>query len=720
MNRNDYPYKENPLTPEEETLCDEIRSSAEDVNIPESLTPDAVRNRLELLSQTRAFSGSGRPGEAPDNQNRSRYQAKEEKPSFFRRNRRRISALGGLSAAALIALAFLWQQNNLTNEPIAPAQSSTETMEMAQTAAIATVQEAAEEEAFTQTEQSVEKQIPEDLPLQAASSYEALYQTLYEKFGSAGSPQTEAGLATMEMAADTLEDSASSNGYEGEAAYESAAVDTGATADYSSTNVQEEGVDEGDVIKTDGKYLYIMKSSGKVHLIALDGTVMKAASVITLPNPNETLREMYLDGDTLLLVASGHTTTLDTSDKENKIYSMRSEDQTTLYTYDIADRSSPQLKGSVTQSGYYQTSRKTGSYIYLITQYSPYLASTWEDSRISPLVNGTAMEADQIFLPESLNHSPYLVISSVNTENPDKTVDQVSIVSAASNFYVSTENIYIANESWGTASHTDLIRVNYADGIITPCAAGSVNGYLNNSFSMNEYQGYLRLVATSYDSDSQKELNSLYILDAELKVTGSIKDLAPGELIRSARFFGDTAYFVTFRQTDPLFSADLSDPQNPVILNELKVTGFSSYLHIYGENLLLGLGYEADEETGITTGLKLSMFDTADPSAVTEADRLVIKDITWCDGLNDYKSILADAEKNLIGFSCNGSYLLFTYDENQGFTNLLTADLNADETWSFVTRGAYAGDTFYVITGSSVKAYEISNNYRYASEIKLE
>ena len=111
-----------------------------------------------------------------------------------------------------------------------------------------------------------------------------------------------------------------------------------------------------------------------------------------------------------------------------------------------------------------------------------------------------------------------------------------------------------------------------------------------------------------------------------MQVCGNIGDLAEGEDIRSARFLGDIGYFVTFRNTDPLFSVDLSDPSDPKILGELKITGFSSYLHFYGENKLLGVGNEVDPETGAYTGIKLAMFDVSDPSNVKQLHKFVIKD----------------------------------------------------------------------------------------------
>ena len=124
---------------------------------------------------------------------------------------------------------------------------------------------------------------------------------------------------------------------------------------------------------------------------------------------------------------------------------------------------------------------------------------------------------------------------------------------------------------------------------------------------------------------SGNSTNSLLVLDENLKVIGEIEDLAPGEQIYSARFLGDTGYFVTFRNMDPLFSVDLTNPKKPKILGELKITGFSEYLHPYDDNLLLGIGREISPDKGNFKGLKLSMFDISNPKNVTEIQKIVEK-----------------------------------------------------------------------------------------------
>ncbi|MDD3795004.1 MAG: beta-propeller domain-containing protein [Lachnospiraceae bacterium] len=574
--------------------------------------------------------------------------------------------------------------------------------------------------------------------LTTADSYQALYDTLYKKFGG---NQSDLLYGTMEIAEDAAGDVQTASTNISLYAKSDASGPSGNT--YSETNIQELGVDEGDFVKTDGNCIYILKRSGQMLIVSADQGTLNLLSTTNF-SMDEAIQEMYLDGDQLSVITSGYYTELNT--EIDDVYTARSTNRTHLYTYDISDRKNPVLTGTVTQDGSYRTSRKNGSYIYLFTQYSPMIQDTYENSRIVPSTSRGDLSADEIYLPDNLNYSTYLVISSVSLREPGQVLDQKAVVSVAADFYVSTENIYITNENWSDGdSHTELVKLHYEDGTIIGTAAGSVAGYLNNSFSLNEYNGYLRVVSTSYDAD-YNETNALYVLDENLKLVGAIKDLAPDETIRSARFLQDIGYFVTFRQTDPLFSVDLSDPANPKILGDLKVSGFSSYLHFYSDNLLLGLGYEANEDTGVTTGLKLSMFDISNPSNVKEVSRLVLNGITWCDSLDDYKSILIDPAKNIFGFTCDNRYLLFSYDEEKGFTkefiydfynDIIEESLNENPTGDTTsetdaatfgiasyylnntaysddttTRGLYINDTLYLVRPNAITAFDMKDGYR--------
>lgn len=383
------------------------------------------------------------------------------------------------------------------------------------------------------------------------------------------------------------------------------------------------------------------------------------------------------------------------------------------------------LTGSVEQEGYYHSSRKVGDYVYLFTQFQPVIGETQEDSGIMPLVNGVTMEASDIYIPEVLQSTSYLVIGSVNVSEPSEMVAHKAVVSGAEQFYVSGQSIFICCNEWreGTGNVTKIMKFSYENGNIRGTGAAELKGYLNDTFSLDEYDGYLRVVATDWNDGN--EINALYVYDAQMELVGKIDDIAPGETIRSARFIGDTGYFVTFKQTDPLFSVDLSDPENPQIIGALKVTGFSSYLHFYGEDRLLGIGYEADESTGMTTGIKLSMFDISDPSDVKEISRYVIKDASYCAGLNNYKAVLVNTEKNLLGFVCDDNYLVFSYDEEDGFQNLLTYNLSEGENrqsyWYAYddVRGIYIGNTFYLINGERIRAFDMENAFEQKAKLEF-
>lgn len=713
----------------EKELLEKIRHSAENITPPEALHPDNIE--ILLQSQTKTASDSTLASDTRPNSRQSR----KKHTNLYR--------LGSIAAVFAIAILGLYSMETYRKAemttPFTQSEKPQDTQELAapipETATVkntaSSLPDAATEIAGART--ASDNVITEALT--TAESYEAIYEQLYEKFGSPYSDEYgvfyDAGMGIMEMVVEDviMEESidlaassmtTSSSADSAVSRNDTAAVTRGTS--YSRTNVQEAGVDEADLVKTDGAYIYVLKRSGSLIILSAKEGIMESVSQLSLPS-DETIHEMYIDGDLLSLITSGYTTELDTS-RDNVIAS-RSTDYTSLYTYDISDRTAPKLTGTVTQDGSYSQSRKNGSYIYLFTRFFPEIHETYEESYIIPRTTSGEVSASSIYIPENLNVSSYLVVSSTDIHHPDKTIDQKAILSVASTFYASPENIYIANETWkNDATYTELLKLNYKDGSITGTAAGAVEGYLNDSFSLNEYNGYLRVVSTSYD-ENYDEINGLYIFDENLNLTGSIRDLAPDETIRSARFFGNTGYFVTFRQTDPLFSVDLSNPSNPKILGELKITGFSSYLHFYSDDLLLGLGYEADPETGIQTSLKLSMFDISDPTDVTETDKLVLDGITWCASLEDYKSILMDPEKNIFGFTCDNRYLVFSYDEEKGFVNEFLYDFYQDtlngypSSSEYDTRGLYINDTFYLVRPDVATSFDMENDFALIGQIAL-
>ena len=347
-------------------------------------------------------------------------------------------------------------------------------------------------------------------------------------------------------------------------------------------------------------------------------------------------------------------------------------------------------------------------YLYLFSEY--YTGSNIVKEKpvtYVPMVNDKAMSQISICLPPANCGMMYEVISSVDISKPDETVDNKAILSEGGQMYVSGKNIYYYESEWqqGNQTVTTLRKISYNKGKLKAAAQGKVKGYLNDTFSLDEYKGNLRLFTTDNDE------NLVTILDKKLDKISSIENLAKGETIYSARFMGESGYFVTYEQVDPLFSVDLSDPEKPKILGKLKIPGFSEYLHFYGEGKLLGIGMSTDEESGISEGVKVTMFDISDRTDVKEEATLVLDDLYGTEAAYDYKSVLAEVVKNRIGFSGysqNGEmYCLLTYDEKEKkFNTILEEDINGNTSQG--VRGIYIEDTLYVISGNIIEAYDMN------------
>ena len=660
---------------DQKELLDKIRHSAEHIEVPESLTADKIEEKLR----------------------QSEGQKKIQRRKIMVRWIEAAAVLA-LVAAGGTQLGTQKEPGNITEARLETPQEQTveaDTEEM-------TAGELQEENAQKKTTQTEGEQTVDNGTVTGysqADSEEQLYDALKDCQYQTGYYAKD-GLGDSVM---MLEESASAD---------SASMDTGAvssSADYSQTNVREAGVDEGDVVKTDGKYLYILKSDSSVKIVDIQSSEMKLVSTVSLDQLNESIEEIYLEDDQLILVTSGYHSSME--EQESDVYAVDRYTYAAVSVYDISDRKHPQQTGRMTQEGTYRQSRKNGNYFYLLTQYSPSIGESVDDSDVMPLVNEKKLALNNIYLPSDLNQPDYLVVSGTDLTDMQKPVSTKAIVSGASDFYMSTDSLYICSQNWENGkSSTQILKFACSDGEITASNMAELPGYLNDTFSLDEYEGYLRVLTTE---DGNGESNNLFVLDEDMNIMSTIRDIASGETIRSARFVGDIGYFVTFRQTDPLFCVDLSDPENPEILSELKISGFSSYLHMYGENHLLGIGYETDEDTGSQTGVKLSMFDISDPENVTEENKYVIKDAYYLPFDYNYKAITIDADKNLIGFVCDGEYMVYRYDEEKGFENMLTYTMSDENYWDGqeACRGVYAGERFYIVDREKVLMFDMEQDF---------
>lgn len=544
-----------------------------------------------------------------------------------------------------------------------------------------------------------------------------------------------AGMRDINYSADEMNSAAAPMDAAGESAVKEASDEA-----YSRTNLQTEGVDESDIIKTDGSYLYIVKNEGVV-ILDVRAKEMKQAGEITFTagSTADSVREMYVDNDTLNLVIEREESELkkenavpgeDEAEKKTAdIYSLDTNLSTELWTYDISDRTNPVLKGKMTQDGAYSTSRKIGDIVYLFTQEGVQRPAVAREEAVAedkvggwiPLVNGKAVAADCIYIPELGNQS--LLVTSVDIRQPEQVVDNTLIINRSVEIYVSTGALYLYGQDYsGSGVTTQIAKFQLDKGVIDAVGAVSVAGAVTDTFAVNEYQGKLRVLTTDWSGAENQ--NFLYLFDEELKRTGSLGEIAPGEEIYAARYLGNTAYFVTYRNTDPLFAVDLSDESNPKILSELKITGFSEYLHFWGEDQLLGIGYETDPDSGSRKGIKLTMFDISDPADLKTAGTSVIKNLDYSPALYDYKCVLADAKENIIGFAGESyrereqySYLVFSWEDG-AFREQMTESLGDGADLS-AYRGIFIGDRFYLASPENVVSYDRKDGYKVLQKMEL-
>lgn len=639
------------MTDKEKKILEALDTATADVKIPESLEPDRIEEKL-----------------------------KEVKPRLWKR-----SYTYGLAAACLAVVVggtIIYQQLQHWDGGPGGNESSAsgETVSIGNTIA-------------------------------SAEDYEQIFEYI-ERYEEAISSDNETwDLGFSAGAGETKEESAADGAANYAAKADSSQANTSAGT-FSDTNVRSEGVGEADIVKTDGEYLYTLKeSAAEIAVVDPSDDTMRSIGSIK-PGRDAQISEFYVSGDSLFVLCNIPKTNLN----QEEVYFYYGEDAT-LLTYDISDKENPRLTAELSQSGRYITSRFVDGYLYLFSSFTVDGGCKAGDiDSYIPMVNGRSIPGGDIILPPVNTANQYTVVTSVKADQPDAIVDQKAVLAENGQCYVSGSNIYIyesimRNERFQyltSGGMTAVRRISYADGKLEGEAQGKVTGYLNDSFSIDEYDGYLRIVTTINGEAATS--NAVYVLDKDLKTVGKITDLARDEQVYSARLRGETGYFVTYRQTDPLFSVDFSDPKNPEIIGELKIPGFSEYLHPYGDGLLLGIGMDTDEETGVTNGVKISMFDISDPTDVKEVQKHTIKGAYSSDVFSDYRAVLIDKDRNMIGFSTYGNsemYYIFSYDRTNGFNQEMEEEVNG---MSYMgTRGVYIKDKLYVIKGNAIESYHIGD-----------
>lgn len=429
-----------------------------------------------------------------------------------------------------------------------------------------------------------------------------------------------------------------------------------ASLTYSKTNVQVENVDEADIIKNDGEYIYIASSNSenKISIYKPDGKKVKLMSQIEYNNVDDDENEAFISDIYIYnnsLIAQSYS------------YDENSWEYTNIDIYSLADIKKPKKIYSFSQQGSYVSSRITNGKLLIVSNryISSDLCKSDEDYLPKTKINSTekSLSPKDICIVNDSNSESFLIVSEIDLLSKENTAASKAIAGAGTNIYCNENNLYIANSIWDDQNqarrlkdisltlkfNTEIYKIDITSGIKFTAKA-TVSGAVNNQFSMDEYAGNFRIATTATDKKSN-DINKLYVFDSDLKKLGEVEGFAKGESIQAVRFSGNTAYIITYENTDPLFVIDLSNSQKPEIKGSVKISGFSTNLIPISSNQLLGIGYADDNTAPYTDGIKFALFDVSNPEKPTVLDSKVIHNAT-SEAQDNHKAILVNGKGSFV------------------------------------------------------------------------
>ncbi|MBE0518838.1 MAG: beta-propeller domain-containing protein [Thermoplasmata archaeon] len=511
-----------------------------------------------------------------------------------------------------------------------------------------------------------------------------------------------------------------------------------AGSSYSTTNVQVAGVDEADMVKTDGEYIYV-SSYSSINIIKAypSDEMVNVTSLDLLDMCGYSSEDMsiyvsglYLFQEKLVVVwnLNYHMYLDHYADSTEYLYTIIANQVAMVSVLDVSNVYDPVLEFSSGVTGYGLTSRVVDGNLYLVAQmYTwmvdgvPYIPHLWVDGASTEF----AID-DVLFDPGTPDASSYINLLSVDILSGESQCKAI-MGGYASVVYMSQDALYLTIPKWTGyvfsvdsaiepieewTARTSIYKIAIDDLSMVAVAGGEVKGWLLDQFSMDECEGYLRVATTTSWSEPE---NAVYVMNSDLDVVGSLEDIAPTEWIFSARFMGETLYLVTFRQVDPLFVIDLSDPSAPEIVGELKVPGFSSYLHPVGTDHVLGIGSE-------NGSVKVTLFNVSDPTTPVEQSTFLVGSYSWTVASYDHKAVLFDLEREMLvlpmsvyAYDPNGTYsswtgaYVFTVSLIEGIS--LNGIISHDEvyTYDWVVRSLYIEDSLYTVSYYTIKASSLSD-----------
>ena len=691
----------------DQDLINSINKHTSDLPIPDSISPANMQKMLDEHKTTQQDSHTS------NNDSSSSHNATSSKHAVFK----------GCALAACLAVCVLGGRYfsklspSSSNTGIDPKQTSTSTSEA----------------------QESETPLVAEAGLKTPSSYDEYYDTLKKAYDEYYDSISSVTTDVLESAAES--DMINFSADSASTATKQSAATGASTNSYSKTNIQEDNVDEGDLIKTDGSYIYRMTTSydayDSIYRLTITQTNQGKLDVLYNTDLKELLsitsddtidfHEFYLQKEQLFILYT-----------KQHIEDNTARTQTYIAICNLKDKKHPKLTQNLSQSGYYVSSRISNGYLYTISNFNETsLQNKKQYEEYIPSVNGKTISCDDLYYPDNILMDSTYVVTSLSLDDHSDFKDTKAFSSSGGDTYVSDSAIYLYCTQYNDVTQTKISRIAYKNGTLTVGNSATVAGYFYDSFALSEKDGYLRMVATipanniallrdfatekaSTENTVTEDVNALYILDSDMNLVSKLTGIAPGEQIYSARFLGDMGYFVTYRNTDPLYSVDLSDPKNPTIVGQLKIPGFSNYLHAYDDGILLGIGQDIDPATQVSSGIKLSMFDISDPENVTERNKYVIENSEYSPALYDHKAIMINTDDNIFGFvyttydSSTDQYgyyfATYTYDSKKGFEETARYRLNQKNEYDYDSvRGIYIGDYLYLSNNEQIVSYKLGD-----------
>ncbi len=574
------------------------------------------------------------------------------------------------------------------------------------------------------------------------------------------------------------------NHLEVDSATSSSSSSSEGSKDYSTTNIQVENVDEADITKTDGKYIYSISENNVIITDVKNPSDIKIVAKIVISNAIP--EDLILYNNKLVVISSENLTS-------SSYYNNNAN--TTVNIYDTSDIQNPKLIKNYKLFEPYYTSRRINNKLYIIS--SGKLRK--ENDKIVTYYkeNGEIVDLGlkNIKYLKDVKTNRQTLISMINLENPTGKVFVNSYLMDISNAYISENNIYLLDYRYEYSNNTPPISTLFGlkgaigpftyeyennmknksgyktkiykfnilnDGTIKYDTKTKTDGRTINQFSIDEYNENLRVAL--YDNNGSR----IVVFNKNLKEIGRSSNMAKGEQMYSSRFIGNKAYLVTYKTTDPLFVVDISNPSNIQILGELKIPGYSTYLHPYDENHIIGIGMQTEEKinknssgkvistTSTIIGMKMALFDISNVNNPIEISNTIIGDRRATSAiLTNHKALLFSKEKELIAipvnnysqdFSINDSsnsydsiiksytkynkqyisegYFVYNINLKDGFK--LKGVINHDNTkskysYSYTSkllRGLYIDNNLYTISESAIKVNRL-DNLELVSQLKI-